>query len=554
MTHHFSLGGHWLILYSFYNLYFIEDNKKNKHWYFLIFLSLLIHLYFTLMIIIIYFFDSLNDFIKHNNFKYHIIEILKKIIFIISIMFTVGYFESSPVNAVSSGYGIFKIDLLSFFDPKINGDHISWSVFLKDLPGTHFEGYTYIGFGNILLIFLSLFVYLKNRYKKKNIEKDFPILSLKNSFIIIFFLWSLTTNISILGKEIINIDLPKYIFATLSIFSSTGRFAWPVIYILIFFSLLTIYRNFPKNYSISILICLLLVQIFDLSNALKKNLFLNNKITEKQFNDPIWNIIDNNFENLRTTYLFNNYGSIFSNASLPISKMDNIKTDIILNAAMDRQKAALVRSNLANNIRDYNLKKNTAYIVDNSQHLKQLKFQLLKKDYGFFYRDKFWFILPGKKSLMNEIDVENLNKILIDEIEVNKEYDLKFKGKYLGFGWSHNFGKNGSWSEGKNSFILFKVPKSNKDHELEISYSPYLKNDNKNYEVSVFINDKFIKKFKLKNQNKIIVPIKNSLNNKNEYLINFEFNGIISPFDIFESPDARKLGFLANSMLLKEIK
>ncbi len=298
----------------------------------------------------------------------------------------------------------------------------------------------------------------------------------------------------------------------------------------------------------------MLVQIFDLSNALKKNLFLNNKITEKQFNDPIWNIIDNNFENLRTTYLFNNYGSIFSNASLPISKMDNIKTDIILNAAMDRQKAALVRSNLANNIRDYNLKKNTAYIVDNSQHLKQLKFQLLKKDYGFFYRDKFWFILPGKKSLMNEIDVENLNKILIDEIEVNKEYDLKFKGKYLGFGWSHNFGKNGSWSEGKNSFILFKVPKSNKDHELEISYSPYLKNDNKNYEVSVFINDKFIKKFKLKNQNKIIVPIKNSLNNKNEYLINFEFNGIISPFDIFESPDARKLGFLANSMLLKEIK
>ena len=51
--------------------------------------------------------------------------------------------------------------------------------------------------------------------------------------------------------------------------------------------------------------------------------------------NPIWKYIDS--DNLRTTYLFHNYGSIFSNASLPISKMDSIKTDIILNAAMDRE-------------------------------------------------------------------------------------------------------------------------------------------------------------------------------------------------------------------------
>ena len=70
-------------------------------------------------------------------------------------MFVIGYFESAPINAVSSGYGLFKIDLLSFLDPKIDGDQSSWSIFLKDLPGTHFEGYTYMGLGNIIIIFLS---------------------------------------------------------------------------------------------------------------------------------------------------------------------------------------------------------------------------------------------------------------------------------------------------------------------------------------------------------------------------------------------------------------
>ena len=64
MTHHFSLGGQWLILYSIYVAYFVEENRKVKHWYFLIFLSLLIHLYFTLMILIIYFFDVLDIALK----------------------------------------------------------------------------------------------------------------------------------------------------------------------------------------------------------------------------------------------------------------------------------------------------------------------------------------------------------------------------------------------------------------------------------------------------------------------------------------------------------
>ena len=46
---------------------------------------------------------------------------------------------------------------------------------------------------------------------------------------------------------------------------------------------------------------------------------------------------------------------------------------------MDREKAASMRYNLANKIKNYRLDPNAAYIIDNLEHLKQLKFQLLEK-------------------------------------------------------------------------------------------------------------------------------------------------------------------------------
>ena len=86
---------------------------------------------------------------------------------------------------------------------------------------------------------------------------------------------------------------------------------------------------------------------------------------------------------IRTTYLFNNYGPIFNNLSKVLVNLENIKTDIILNAAMDRKIAAKVRYNLIKNIDNKKLLQNTAYIVDGLGHLKQLK-KVFIKDYGFF--------------------------------------------------------------------------------------------------------------------------------------------------------------------------
>ena len=70
-------------------------------------------------------------------------------------------------------------------------------------------------------------------------------------------------------KQFFSIELHDYIFGFLSIFSATGRFAWPVIYILLFFSTIYIYKNFGSFYSSVIIFFILLLQIFDISLEFK---------------------------------------------------------------------------------------------------------------------------------------------------------------------------------------------------------------------------------------------------------------------------------------------
>ena len=101
----------------------------------------------------------------------------------------------------------------------------------------------------------------------------------------------------------------------------------------------------------------------DISRGLKAYSFKDvNKFEIKKI-DEIWNIIDMDFSKLRTTYLFNNYGPIFSSMSDKLGKLNNIKTDIVLNASLDE--LTQVRYELINKIKNGKLDNDTAYIIDN---------------------------------------------------------------------------------------------------------------------------------------------------------------------------------------------
>ena len=164
-------------------------------------------------------------------------------------------------------------------------------------------------------------------------------------------------------------------------------------------------------------------------------------------------------------------------------------------------------------------------------------------------------MLPNKKKEMKKFDIEKLNQINFMKLKLNKEHKIKFKSQLLGFGWTHNFNKDGAWTEGQDSYLNFKSPETESNKELLLSIRPYQSNNNKNFELEIFLNDNLIKKVNFYGNKKlqvIRIPIKKNISNKN-YVLNFKLSNLISPYDKFESPDARKLGILLKSLQIKEV-
>ena len=558
VSFHMSLGGQWIILLAIY-LNLIENKKKEIfYWIALLVLSTLIHLYFTAMLFVMFFAFLFQKFLEEKNFINISVNLILSISLVLVFMYIFGYFETPVVSTVSRGYGEFKLDLLSIFDPKATGaPGPLWSSFLKDISGTTSEGFNYFGLGNIFIIFFSIIIFCFNSIKKK----DFNIFFKRNIkyfiMILIFCLWSLTTNLSYGGNEIFNVQLNDYIFGSLSIFAATGRLFWPAYYLLIIFSIVIIYKNFRINFAFFVLFLSLIIQLVDTSPGLKYYFAEKKHLTPPlKVENNIFNSIPNDFDKFRTSYLYHNYGNIFGSLSHYLGTSGIKKTDIVLVAGMDRSKAASVRYNFNNLLFEKKLPNDTAYVVDNLGHLKQIKLFLEDLDYGFFFRDKMWLVLPGKKSKMSPDDFEEISKIQFNEININEKYHFSFdkREEFLGVGWSHNTNKQGVWSEGDISFILFNLKNDSKEKlKVKLNLNSYNENNNRDYEVKIFFNDIFKKNIVLnniKNNKNIIFDIqKNEIKDKN--IIMFKFNNLISPLDIFKSPDARKLGILLNFIEIK---
>ena len=563
ISFHLSLGAHWLILLGFYINFENDENKKTFYWIFILILSTLVHLYITVMLFGIYSAYLLQKFLERKNFIEPISKLIIVIFIILFFMYIFGYFEASVMGAVSRGYGYFKLDLLSIIDPKvaIGGN---WSNFLPNIQGTTLEGFNYIGLGNFLIIIIALLIFSKKslverNYFKNSIKKNAGYLIV----MILFTLWSLTTRLTFAGNEILNLSLHKYFVGALSIFASTGRFFWPVYYLLIIFSLIMIFNNFKIKHALYILIFSLTLQIVDTYPGLKFYFIERNQFSEpNKLNDEIWKSIPKNYDKIRTTYLFNNYGPMFSDLSHFLGTNKIKKTDIVVSASLDRAKAAQARYNFNNFLYNKKIPPDTAYIVDNLGYLKLMKKLLKDTNIGFFYRDKFWLALPGKKNEMTLLDKQNFENVKFDEIKLNQNYELNFNSQdrntLLGVGWSHNHGieamGKGIWSEGDVSFLLFGVKDyENKDLEIKLNLSKYKSNKNKNFRVQIFLNNELKQEINLNkyenNDNVILDLQQNELNSEN--ILMFKFYDLISPLDIFESPDARKLGILLKTISLE---
>ena len=159
---------------------------------------------------------------------------------------------------------------------------------------------------------------------------------------------------------------------------------------------------------------------------------------------------------------------------------------------------------------------------------------------------------------MTDFDKKELNKYDPLVLFEKEKMILNFQDEQAvyGLGWTHNFHSPnpGIWTEGNISTLLFKFDnKTNEDYIIKIKLGSLISKKNKPITFSVYANDLFIKQFSLKSineldKNSIKLRIKKELITENTHYIKFRINNPVSPLELFQSPDARKLGLLVESI------
>ena len=561
MSMHLSLSAHWLILFGYYIQIHKDIVNKRIYWTFLIAIASLIHFYFTVMLLGMYLLFVFNHHLINLNLKKLFLDISIPLIFLVIVMFVSGFFNVPFTDAMGFGFGTFKMNLASLINPMYHGVgfNVSWSNFLPNLPyysDGEFEGFNYLGLGGIVLFILLLYFFIRDPgyFLKKN--------TISYILIVIFFsLYAVSNKITFLDKLLFDIKLHDVLYGIFSITRASGRFFWPIFYLIFILSIFLISKKFSKKLSRSVLLIILVIQFSDIFPGLKKNTynFMNDQIAIEEIDKNFWNKLSKDKKILRTTHLKNETDLIKPLRLILFSQFFK-KTDISRHGRFDRKKASIIRSDLYSSFNDLKIDNDSVFIIDNQNHLRNLKYLFRDSNAGFFLRDGVWILLNNKKDQMNTQDFINIESIKPINIQENINYKLMYNNPQSihGLGWSQDYKGRGIWSEGNISTILFKYKSITDEVEyIEIKISSLIKKVNDSLKFTIELNNKEVGRFDISNvedleDSKIRIAIPQQKSNNNIYFLNLKILNPISPLEILQSPDARRLGLLIESLKIKK--
>ena len=555
---HLSLSAHWLILMSFY----IETKKnlsnKSIYWAALISLSSLIHFYFTVMLLGIFFLFLLGNIKKNISYKKSFEQIFLILSSLTFTMFVVGYFNVPFTDAFAYGYGNYALDISSIFSQSsssVNGK-IDWSFLIPNTKMLGQESFAYLGLGGIFLLIFLIIIFISNY----NIFiKDEKFLSYF-LIILIFSIIAISNQIHLFGSLIWSFELPKVIYGPLSIVRASGRLFWPIYYLIFLGSIIFLYKKFSKRNSFYILVIIFFIQLVDIYPGLKRHFNSGGFLNAKKIGDySFWENITEKNSLLRTTYLNNETKFSLHLRKVLLSK--NIKsTDISTHGRYNRKQASINRSNLYKSFDQKRFPKNIIFAIDNHNHLRNLKYIFEKENIGFFFRNNVWIAISGYKNQMSENDKKQFEKYNPITLKENTKINLNFYdvNSIHGFGWTHNnlLNNKGMWTEGNVSILFFKVNETvGENFIIKIKLKSLITKNDDLINFDVNINNSLMEKFLLKNvselkEDSIFIKMSKNTIKDNIVYIKFIINNPVTKLELLQSPDARKLGILVENLEL----
>lgn len=287
---HLSLTGHFLILAGLY-LCLAPSTRRHRalEWGALLALASLVHAYLLVMVSVLWAANLLTRLLSQEITLWRSAgEGLITLGGIIFVCWSVGYFAVGNGTSLG-GYGVFKADLLTFFDPG-KTDYGLWSNLLGDLPGdaSHHEGFNFLGMGLLLLLPFAIFSLKSHRLQAWTFFKRQPALVIS---LLLLFLYSLTHRISVGGLEF-EIPVSESLLYYANIFRASGRMLWPFYYAIILMIVILVIQGYSPRTAGILLAVGLTIQIVDTSAGwmtIRRGMMVNPSSNwTLPFGDPFW--------------------------------------------------------------------------------------------------------------------------------------------------------------------------------------------------------------------------------------------------------------------------
>jgi hypothetical protein len=295
---HLGFVGQFVILCAI-NLSLETGNNRRK-WLILLAVTTLISLFFVPMVFFIYLLWILKNmlFKSAGHLKQYVfgaINLLTGLIVVIGTLWTCGGLMSSDLS--DSGFGRYRTTLSSVFDPQVNGV-FSFSRIIPNsgnIPGTE-EGFAFLGVSVFILLATSFVMLFRSRN---------PLLT-RNCLPLVLgtvamAVYSLSNRVAIFQREIFSYPIPRQLKNITETFRSSGRFVWPLVYILILFGLisLSLLWNHSRNFGLTLLLIAFSVQMLD---SLDIYSHVQHRFSDIQFDpqltSPKWDQTAKNYEHL----------------------------------------------------------------------------------------------------------------------------------------------------------------------------------------------------------------------------------------------------------------
>lgn len=249
---HAALVGQWTLLAGL-TLYLSRDGASGR-WTALLAVTALVHAYLLAMVLALWLADLAQRLLARQRTASGTLRALLAGLTVTgAVMWAAGYFMLGAV-VESDGFGLYRMNLASLIDPD------DWSRVLPNLPGGSgdYEGFAYLGSGMLGLALVAGYLFLSNP-KAPPAPTLLPLLPVVGGLLI----FAISDQVAWAGHALFGYALPALARPLANTFRASGRFVWPVYYLLYLAILCLVLTRLPRWAAGMLCASMLAVQVYD---------------------------------------------------------------------------------------------------------------------------------------------------------------------------------------------------------------------------------------------------------------------------------------------------